>query len=57
MEALCRPKDFFVVEPADLVVRFPHWLLDPVPIELDEFWCRTPKQLLDRVDALRRRWK
>lgn len=52
MEELSRPRDFFLVEPAELVIRFPQWLVDPVPEELDRFWCRTPKQLLDRVDAL-----
>jgi hypothetical protein len=53
MEDIFRPKDFFIVEPADLVVRFPHWLLDPVPEELDRFWCRSPKQLLDLLDTIR----
>ena len=49
MEALSRARDFFIVEPADLVVRFPHWLTDPVPAELSRFWCGSPKQLLERI--------
>lgn len=52
MEELFRPKDFFIVQPADLVIRFPHWLIDPVPVELDRFWCRNPQQLMDRIDAI-----
>ena len=52
MEALSKPKDFFIVEPADLVIRFPHWLIDPVPAELSRFWCSSPQQLLDRVEKI-----
>jgi hypothetical protein len=52
MEELSRPKDFFIVEPADLVIRFPHWLIDPVPAELSRFWCQSPQQLLDRVEKI-----
>ena len=51
MEDLSRPKDFFVVPPADVVVRFPHWLVDPVPIELARFWCQSPQQLLERIET------
>ena len=52
MEELFRPKDFFIVEPADLVIRFPHWLIDPVPVELERFWCRNPQQLIGRIDEI-----
>ena len=52
MEELSRPKDFFIVKPADLVIRFPHWLIDPVPAELSRFWCRSSQKLLDRIEKI-----
>ena len=52
MEDRFRPKDFFVVPPADVVIRFPHWLTEQIPIELSRFWCRSPQQLLERTKAM-----
>jgi hypothetical protein len=52
MEELFRPKDFFVVPPADVVARFPHWLAEPIPAELHQFWHRSPQQLLDRIQTV-----
>ena len=49
MEGRTRAKDFFIVPPADVAVRFPQWLCDRVPNELSRFWCRTPEQLLERI--------
>ncbi|HET7525733.1 MAG TPA: hypothetical protein VFK10_07305, partial [Burkholderiaceae bacterium] len=55
MEDLSRPKDFFVVAPADVVVRFPHWLIDLVPTELARYWCQSPQRLLERLRTLNER--
>lgn len=52
MEDRSRPKDFFVVPPADVVVRFPQWLTQEIPTELARFWCRSPQQLLERIRTL-----
>ncbi len=46
------PKDFFVVPPADVVVRFPHWLKERLPRHLARYRCRTPQQLLARIRSL-----
>jgi hypothetical protein len=55
MEDLSRPKDFFLVPPADVIVRFPHWLIDPIPTDLGRFWCQSPKRLLERIQMLNER--
>jgi hypothetical protein len=55
MEDRFQPKDFFVVSPADVVVRFPQWLTEQIPIELTRFWCRSPQQLLERVRTISER--
>jgi len=52
MERLSRPVDFFLVPPADVVVRFPRWLVEPIPAELGCFWCRSPQHLLERIRTL-----
>jgi hypothetical protein len=52
MEDWLRPKDFFVVPPADVVVRFPQWLTEPIASELAQFWCRSPKDLLERIKTI-----
>jgi hypothetical protein len=48
MEDTSRPKDFFVVSPADVVVRFPQWLVEQVPLELTGFRCHGPQDLVER---------
>lgn len=55
MEDPFRPKDFFVVPPADVVIRFPQWLTQQVPTELGRFWCRSPQQLLERMRTIKER--
>jgi DNA invertase Pin-like site-specific DNA recombinase len=55
MEDRFRPKDFFVVPPTDVVVRFPQWLTQQIPAELNRFWCRSPQQLLDRIRTINER--
>jgi hypothetical protein len=55
MEDWYRPKDFFVVPPADVVVRFPQWLVERIPTELARFWCGSPQQLLERIRTLAER--
>jgi hypothetical protein len=55
MEDRFRPKDYFVVPPADVVVRFPQWLTQQIPTELVRFWCRSPQQLLDRIRTINER--
>jgi DNA invertase Pin-like site-specific DNA recombinase len=55
MEDRFQPKDFFVVPPADVVVRFPQWLTEQIPIELTRFWCRSPQQLLERIRTISER--
>ena len=52
MEERFRPKDFFVVPPADVVIRFPQWLTQQIPTELSRFWCRSPQQLLERMRTI-----
>jgi hypothetical protein len=52
MEELSRPKDFFIAPPADVVVRFPRCLIDPISIELARYWCQSPQQLLERIKML-----
>ncbi len=52
MEEQFRAKDFFVVPPADVVVRFPQWLTQEIPTELTRFWCRSPQQLLERIGTI-----
>jgi hypothetical protein len=55
MEERFRPKDFFVVPPPDVVVRFPQWLTQQIPTELARFWCRSPRQVLDRIRTINER--
>ena len=55
MEDRFRPKDFFVVPPADVVIRFPQWLSEQIPTELTRFWCRSPQQLLERIGTISER--
>jgi hypothetical protein len=55
MEDRFRPKDFFVVPPADVVVRFPQWLTEQIPTELTRFWCWAPQQLLERIRTISER--
>lgn len=57
MEELFRPKDYFVVPPADVVIRFPQWLTLQIPEELVRFWCGAPGQLLQRIRAIQERAK
>ncbi|NUZ07677.1 recombinase family protein [Piscinibacter koreensis] len=53
MEARLRAIDFFLAPSPDVVVGFPPWLTEQVPIELTRFWCDSPEQLLDRISSLR----
>jgi hypothetical protein len=55
MEDLSCPNDFYVAPPADVVVRFPRCLIDPIPIELARYWCQSPEQLLERMKTLNER--
>ena len=52
MDDTSRPKDFFVVSPADVVVRFPHWLVEQVPLELTRFRCQGSQELVERIRVL-----
>jgi hypothetical protein len=52
MEDTSRPKDFFVVSPADVVVRFPQWLVEEVPLELTRFRCQGLQELVERIRTL-----
>ena len=52
MEDTSRPKDFFVVSPADVAVRFPQWLVEQVPLELTRFWCQDSQELVERIRVL-----
>ena len=52
MEDQFHPKDFFVVPPADVAVRFPQWLTQQIPNELARFWCCSPQQLLERIRTI-----
>ena len=52
MEDRFQPRDFFVVPPADVVVRFPQWLTQQIPVELNRFWCRSPQALLERIRTI-----
>lgn len=46
MEDRFLPKDFFVVPPADVVVRFPQWLTQQIPTKLARFWCQSRSNFL-----------
>jgi hypothetical protein len=52
MEDTTRPKDFFFVSPADVVVRFPQWLVEQVPLELTRFRCQGSRELVERIRVL-----
>ena len=44
--------DFFVIPTADLSIRFPPWITQQIPTELNRFWCGSPQQLLARLQAI-----
>lgn len=52
MEDWYRAKDFFLATPADVVARFPQWMTETVQAGLESFWCRTPREFLDRLRAI-----
>jgi hypothetical protein len=52
MEDLSRPLDFFLVPPADVVIRFPQWLTEKVATDLARFRCASPQQLVERIRAI-----
>jgi hypothetical protein len=55
MSELSLAKDYFVVSPADVVMRLPHLLVDPVPAEISRFWCQSPAQLLQQLKVFSER--
>lgn len=55
MEDRSQPMDFFLVPPAEVVVRFPQWLAETIPNELTRFQCATLDQLLGRIRAIAER--
>jgi hypothetical protein len=51
MEERSRAMDFFLVPPADVVIRFPQCLIEKIPSDLARFRCQSPEQLLERIEA------
>ena len=55
MEDWFQAKDYFVVPPSDVVVRFPQWLTLQIPTELARFACRSPQELMEQIRTLSNR--
>jgi DNA invertase Pin-like site-specific DNA recombinase len=55
MEDRLRAMDFFLVPPADVVIRFPQWLTEQMPADLACFRSQSAKQLMERIRGIRQR--
>ena len=52
MEERSRAMDFFLVPPADLVIRFPQCLTEQIPGDLARFRCESPQRLSEQIRAV-----